>query len=176
MIRAALLLVVGVALTGCALELTTPQPQLLEGPPDGSEVEGLPQGLGVELRVEPGEVAQHGTFTVTLTVTNTTPAPIHLDTAHGCLAIPHVLRDGHRVPFQGSAWGCVAAITTHAFRPGEPRVITWTMQAELYAEHPGDEEGLPAPKGTYLVQAEFETFSPEGPTPNPVVERLLVVR
>jgi hypothetical protein len=59
-------------------------------------------------------------------------------TAHGCLAIPHVLRNGVRVPFKGSWWGCTAAITTHIFAPGETKTRTWDMLAELYAEHPGD--------------------------------------
>lgn len=166
MIRAFLLLLPGLALAACAFDITGPR----FGP------EGLPEGLDVTFTVEPGEVGQHAPFTVQLSVTNTTSDPIEVVTAHGCLAIPHVIRDGKRVPFKGSLWGCTAAVTTHTFAPGETRSLTWEMRAELYAQHQGDVDGAPAPTGTYRVQAEFDTPAVDGSSRKPTVERTLRVR
>ena len=163
--RHALLLAVALIASACPYELTGPQ----------SSLEGLPEGLEVALTVEPGEVGQHAPFTVQLTVANTTAEPLEVTTANGCLAIPNVLRDGRRLPFEGSWWGCSAAITTHVFAPGETRTQTWAMRAELYAEHPGDVGGAPAPKGMYWVQAEFDTYVP-GLSRKPSVAAVLRVR
>jgi hypothetical protein len=166
MIRALPLLIAGVALAACALDMTGPQ----------SNLDGLPEGLQVQFTVEPGEVRQHERFSAQLSVTNTTTKTIRVVTAHSCLVIPHVIRDGQRIPLKGSLWGCYAVITTHTFAPGEKRTHTWDMQAELYAQHPGDVEGAPAPKGTYLVQAEFDTYTENGPSRKPLIERALRVK
>lgn len=163
--RHALLLAVTLIASACPYELTSPE----------SDLEGLPEGLEVTLTVEPGEVAQHAPFTVRLTVTNTTLETLQVVTAHGCLAVPNVLRSGERVPFEGSWWGCTAAITTHVFPPGETHSRTWEMRAELYAEHPGDVDGAPAPRGTYWVQAEFDTYVP-GTAHKPAISKMLRVR
>jgi hypothetical protein len=109
-------------------------------------------------------------------VTNTTNDTIHVVTAHSCLAIPNVLNNGERIPFRGSGWGCFAAITTHSFGPGEVRSIKWDMKAELYAEQPGDVDGAPAPKGSYVVQAEFDTYPVDGSGRKPAVEAKLRVQ
>jgi hypothetical protein len=156
----------GVVLTGCPLQISGPQSQL----------DGLPEGLYVQLTVEPDEVSQHQPFEVRFTATNTTQTTVRVVTAHGCLVIPHVIRDGRRVPFKGSAWGCTAAITTHTFAPAETRSRTWEMRAELYAEHEGEVDGAPAPKGAYRVQAEIETYSEDRPHPNATIEAALRVR
>lgn len=161
------LLLLGGLLIGCGAWVLT-------GPQRG--LDRLPEGLAVEFTVEPAEVAQHAPFSVQLSVTNTTADPIHVVTAHGCLAIPHVLRNGVRAPFKGSWWACTAAITTHTFAPGETRTRTWDMRAELYAEHPGDVDGVPAPKATYRVQAEFDTYVPGESGRKPFIERTLRVR
>jgi hypothetical protein len=166
MIRSLPLLLAGVALAACALDITGPQ----------SNLEGLPEGLDVQFTVEPGEVRQHERFSAQLSVTNTTPQTIRVVTAHSCLAIPHVIRDGQPIPIKGSGWGCYAAITTHTFAPGETRMHTWDMRAELYAQHPGDVEGAPAPTGIYRVQAEFDTYSEDGPYRKPLIERTLRVK
>jgi hypothetical protein len=166
MIRTFALVLASAALTACTFDIVGPRAVL----------ENLPGGLDVEFTVEPSEVSQHEPFTTQLRVTNTTSDTIRVVTAHGCLATPHVLRDGRRIPFHGSNWGCTAAITTHTFAPGASRVMTWNMRAELYAEHPGDTGGVPAPRGTYLVRAEFDTFSEDGPSRKPFVERTLRVR
>jgi hypothetical protein len=166
MIRALPLLLAGVVLTACALDITDPQ----------SNLEGLPRGLNVQLEVEPGEVRQHEPFSVLLSVTNTTTQTIRVVTAHSCLAIPHVIHDGQPIPIKGSGWGCYAAITTHTFAPGGTRTYTWDMRAELFAQHPGDIEGAPAPQGTYRVQAEFDTYSENGPQRKPWIERSLRVK
>jgi hypothetical protein len=166
MYRALPLLAAVLTLAACPLDVVGPR----------SDLAGLPPGLDVAFTVEPSEVRQREPFTARLTVTNTTSEAIRVVTSHGCLAIPHVMRDGRRIPFRGSWWGCTAAITTHTFAPGDTRTLTWEMRAELYAEHPGDVEGAPAPRGTYLVQAEFDTFSEHGPHRKPVVERTLRVR
>jgi hypothetical protein len=166
MIRKSLFLFSVPALAACALEIAGP----------GSSLEGLPEGLEVTFIVEPGEVDQHAPFSAQLSVTNTTNDMIQVVTAHSCLAIPNVLRNGQRVPFKGSWWGCYAAITTHSFAPSETRSMTWDMQAESYAEHPGDVDGAPAPKGSYVVQAEFDTYPADGSSRKPAVERTLRVR
>ena len=166
MIRALPLLVAVAVLAGCPRDLTGPQLNL----------EGLPQGLDVQFAIEPGEVRQHEPFTASLTITNTTAEPIQVVTSHGCLVILHVTRNGQRVPFQGSWMGCYAVVTTHTFAPGETRSETWNLRAELYAQHPGDVEGAPAPKGTYLVQAEFDTGMADGQFRKPLVERTLQVK
>ena len=128
----------------------------------------------MELTVEPGSVARGGAFDATLTVTNETADTIRVTTAHGCLATPHVMRGETRVPFEGSWYGCTAAITTHTFAPGESRIRRWEMRAVLYAEHPGDADGRPAPGGIYSVRAEFDTRGPDGS--KPFIERTLLVR
>lgn len=152
--------------SGCGADIIGPAHSL----------EGLPQGLRVELVVEPAVITAHAPFTARLSVTNTTTRELTVVTAHGCLAIPHVMRSGTRVPFEGSWWGCTAAITAHVFAPGEVRTRVWEMRAQLYAEHPGDKDGAPVPPGVYRVQAEFDTYSPSGPNRKPVIERALVVR
>jgi hypothetical protein len=166
MLRAPLALVAGVALAGCTLDFAGPRFSL----------EGLPKGLDVQFTVEPGEVRQHEPFSAQLTVTNRTTQAIQVVTAHGCLALPRVILNGQRIPFQGSAWGCTAAITTHSFAPGATRSHTWDMRAELYSEHPGNAAGVPAPRGTYRIQAEFDTFSEHGPVRKPTVETTLHVK
>src|SRR5688572_4135559 len=143
--------------------------------PDTS-LEGLPPGLRVKLTVEPAIVSVYEPFTVRLDITNTTTGTLEVVTAHGCLTIPNVMRNGTRIPFEGSWWGCTAAITRHVFVPGETRTRVWEMRAQLYAEHPGDRDGAPAPPGVYSVQAEFDTYSENGPNVKPAIERALVVR
>ncbi len=135
----------------------------------------LPDGLVVSMSVQPGEVDQRGAFTARLTATNTTSATINIATAHGCLAVPSVLRNGEEVPFRGSWWACTAAGANHAFAPGETRVIEWTMHAELYAQHPGDQDGAPAPRGVYTVRGTFDA-PPVGGRGKPHVEAALRVR
>ena len=162
--RTTLLLAVALC-TGCESDVLGPARVL----------EGLPPELQVELTIEPAVVATRGAFTAQLTVTNTSTHEVEVVTAHGCLAIPHVMRGDTRVPFEGSWWGCTAAITTHVFAPGETRTQVWEMHAELYAEHPGDRDGVPAPPGMYRVRAEFDTYPPRN-TGKPAIERALVVR
>lgn len=152
------------ALTACGAYVTAP----------GTNLSGLPEGLHVGLTVAPDTVAQGGAFDATLTVTNRTAGTIRVTTAHGCLATPHVMREGRRVPFEGSGYGCTAAITTHTFAPGESRSQRWEMRAELYAEHPGDVDGQQAPSGDYLVRMEFDLRGPDGT--KPFIERSLLVR
>ena len=157
---------IAVAVPGCAAHVVAPEASL----------DGLPEGLRVELVVEPNVVAAHESFTARLTVTNTTMRTIRVITSHGCLVIPHVMRDGTRVPFHGSSWMCTAAITPHSFEPGQTIRRSWEMRAELYAEHPGDVEGAPALPGIYRVQAEFDTAPVGGQNRKPVIERTLLVR
>lgn len=166
MIRALQLLAAVLVLAACTRDVTGPQFNLV----------GLPAGLDVQFAIEPGEVRQHQPFTASLTIANTTADTIRVVTSHGCLVILHVTRDGQRIPFQGSWWGCTAAITTHTFAPGETHSQTWNLRAELYGQHPGDVEGAPAPKGTYLVQAEFDTGMADGQFRKPLVERTLQVK
>lgn len=164
--RLLLVLLSFAALAACAQELTAPRARL----------EGIPAGLDVQFTVEPGQVAPHAPFTARLAVTNTTATPIRVVTAHGCLALPGVLRDGARVPFRGSALGCHAAITTHVFAPGQTRTLTWELRAELYAENPGDPDGAAVPRGTYRVRAVFDTLAEDQPRAKPFAETLLQVR
>ncbi len=114
-------------------------------------------GLTVSLQVAPGAVGQDGEFDLTLTIANATGETIHIDTPHSCLALPHVMRGGQRVPFEGTAFGCHTALTTHVFPPGYESTTTFTLRATLYAEHAGDADGVAAPKGSYVVQMVFES-------------------
>lgn len=166
MIRAFLLLVTSAALAACALDIADPEVRL----------EGLPEGLEVGLMVDPAEVNPHEPFTTQLKVTNTTPDTIRIVTAHGCLVTLNVVRNEKRIPFEGSAFGCTASITTHTFAPGETHSMDWKMRAELYAQYTGEVEGAPAPKGTYRVRAEFDTYSETAPQRKPTVEAELLVR
>ena len=163
-----------IALVLLAATLTSACEPDIVGP--DTSLEGLPPGLRVELAVEPAIVAMHEPFTVRLSVTNTTTSELEVVTAHGCLTVPNVTRNGTRIPFEGSSWICTAAITTHVFAPGETRTRAWEMRAELYAEHPGDRDGAPAPPGVYSVQAEFDTYSENGPNRKPAIGRALVVK
>jgi hypothetical protein len=104
-LRVPLLLFAGAALAGCTLEFAGPR----------FDLEGLPDGLVVQFTVEPAEVRQHEPFSAQLTVTNSTAQTIQVVTAHGCLAVPHVILNGQRIPFKGSWRGCTAAITGHTF-------------------------------------------------------------
>jgi len=164
--RTHFVLLVSVVVAACATAITAPEPSL----------EGLPEGLSVSLTVAPGQVNQHGPFTVKLDITNTTDEVIRVVTGNGCLVIPHVLRNGMRIPFKGSLWGCTAAVTTHTFPPRETRSRTWEMRAELYAEHAGDVDGVAAPKGIYRVQAEFDTVPEPGSFQKPTIEQEIRVR
>lgn len=166
MIRTLPILILGAALAACAPDVTAPR----------SDLGDLPEGLDVQFTVEPGQVRQHGPFSVHFSVSNTTTRTIQVVTAHGCLVTPHVIRNGESIPFKGSWWGCTAAITTHTFAPGESRSHTWDMRAELYAQHPGDVAGVPAPKGAYIVRAVFDTYSENGPYQKPLIERTLRVQ
>lgn len=167
MIRMVLPLFVSLGLSACAMDLMSPQP--------GGEAKVL-HGLEVSITVEPGEVRQHEPFVVTLRVANPTSDTVRIVTAHGCLAVPNLILDGRRVPFEGTGWGCIAVLTTHTFAPGEVLSEAWDMRAALYAEHPGDVRGAPAPRGLYRVQAEFDTPVEEGSGRKPVVESSLRVR
>ena len=166
MIRKSLVLVGAFAVAACTSDVTGWR----------SSLEGLPDGLEVGFALEPDEVSQHEPFSVQLRVTNTTPDTIRVVTANSCLAIPRVLHNGQPAPFKGSWWGCFAAITTHVFPPSETRSLDWDMKAELYAQHSGDLDGVPAPRGTYVIQVEFDTYRVDGSGPKPAVERTLQVR
>jgi hypothetical protein len=157
------LLLTALLLAGCSLEITSFSTDTLSG------------GLEVELTLHSAEVDRDTPFTVRFTATNTTTVPLQIVTGHGCLVTPGVYRNGVRVPFVGSAWGCTAAITTHVFEPGETKVFEWEMRARLYAQHEGDIEGAPAPSGRYTVRVEFDTM-PVGSQRRPGVEEPLRVR
>lgn len=165
MARVTGLLLAGLLLTGCSLELLTP----------GPNTDGLPDGLEISLIVTPDDVGQHAPFTVRFSATNTTDEAMQIVTSHGCLVTPGVYRNGVRVPFKGTAWGCTAAITTHTFLAGETKTFEWDMRAELYAEHAGDVENAPAPTGTYAVRIEFD-IPAEGSNRKPGAEATLRVR
>lgn len=165
----AVAILASLALAACASD-----PVAVPGP--RATLEGFPAGLEARFTVEPGEVRQHEAFTAHLEVTNTTPDTIRVVTAHGCLVVPHVLLDGRPVPLQGSWWACTAAATGHVFAPGETRARTWEMRASLYAQEPGDVDGAPAPRGTYRIVAEFDTYSETPPYAKPAVEAPLRVR
>ena len=162
--RLPFLLAVALVATACPFEVAGPR----------TDLEGLPDGLEVTLEVEPQVVAPHAPFTATLSVRNRTAEPISVTTASTCLAVLHVLRDGRRIPFQGSEWGCGDAISTHVIPPGETRTLTWNVRAELYAEEPDDPEGAPAPRGIYWVQAQFDVHVPGVPDKPSVVTMLRV--
>lgn len=159
------LLLAALLLTGCSLELVTP----------GPNTDGLPDGLEISLVVTPNEVSQHAPFHVRFTATNTTAEPMQIVTSHGCLVTPAVFRNGQRLPFAGSGVLCTAAITTHTFLPGETKAFEWVLRAELYAQHDGDVEGAPAPRGTYAVRVEFD-IATEGSNRKPGAEATLRVR
>ncbi|HSJ30488.1 MAG TPA: hypothetical protein VK933_03580 [Longimicrobiales bacterium] len=144
--------------------------------PPSDSTNGLPEGLEVSLVLDDDEVMQHAPFTALFTATNTTRSAMQIVTSHGCLVLPGVYRNGVRVPFKGSAYGCTAAITTHVFAPGETKTYEWSMRAELYAQDPGDIEGAPAPTGSYMVRVEFELQPPPGSQHRPRAETTLVVR
>lgn len=145
------LLIAALALAACA-------DSVLPGP----SLEGLPDGLDVQLAVSPGEVGQLGEFTAALTVTNPTADSLRVTTTSGCLVAPYVFRDGARIPFWGSGSPpCLAAITTHVFAPGETVTKTWTLRAELSPLNPGGAHGDPAPAGAYQVRAEFQLYQDE---------------
>jgi hypothetical protein len=166
--RTLLILAAALSTTACAYEIAGPAPA-------GDVI--LHPGLDVSLTVHPAEVPQHGPFTARLTVTNTTSDTIRVGTAHGCLAVPWVFRNGEPVPFDGSWWACTAAGASHAFPPGETRSITWNMRAALYAQTADDVDGAPAPRGSYQVVAEFDTYLPGSPPGvKPRVEEPLRVR
>jgi hypothetical protein len=155
-------LLLSITLSGCAMESLTPR----------NTLEGLPPGLEVSLTVEPDRVERHAPFVAGFSATNTTADTIRIVTAGGCLVRPGVFRSGARVPVQGSNLVCYGAITTHTFAPGAGREMSWPMRAELYAEHPGDIEGAPAPAGSYRVRAEFDLLAGN----RPAVEATLLVR
>jgi hypothetical protein len=151
------------ALTACTATTDVPGTQAnLES----AEIGGLKVGLAVDpVAVRPGEE-----FAVRFTVANTTGDTIRLHTPHSCLALPHVLRDGKRVPFEGTALGCLAVVRTHVFAPGYEWATVFRLRAALYSENPGDVHGADAPEGEYLVQMVFETAG------NPAIRKELVVR
>jgi predicted transcriptional regulator len=148
--RLSALLLAAMVLAGCD-ELPTE--------PGFARVDGLPEELVFSLELLPDEVEPHGDFVVIFEVKNRSWRSVKVGTPHSCLVLPSVYRNGERVPFRGTAHVCLAVVTTHTFPPGETKTLTWNLQAELHAQHPGDPEGTPAPPGTYRVRAEFE-FSP----------------
>jgi hypothetical protein len=163
--RASLLLIGTLALSACNGTIAGPDPVKVI----------LPGELLLELTLSTDQVEQHGSFTATVSATNISGDTLRVVTPGGCLHTLHVYRGNVRIPFDGTAWGCTAAITTHVFAPGESRTHEWTLRARLYAEHPGDVEGAPAPKGSYSVLARFDTAWETG-GPAPVVSRTLTVR
>jgi len=160
-----LLVVLPLLIAGCSFDIAGPQPV----------TDALVEGLTVALDVSPSEMRPFEPFMVRLDVANRTADTIRVVTAHGCLVVPHVVRNGVRIPMEGSWWGCTAAITTHAFAPGETWSQTWQMRASLYAEASGEADGAPAPRGQYRVRTEFDLL---GLTPDqkPYVEREIRVR
>lgn len=164
MIRAFTLMLAGLSLAACGLDVTSP----------GTDLEGLPGGLEVEFTVEPGEVGQHGAFSLRLRIKNTTNETIRISTSSSCLALPHVRRDGKRAPFRGTNFACLAVATTHHFEPGEIDERVWTLQATLDAQGPEEIDGAPAPKGGYVAGVTFGGSSMPGILPT--IERSLRVR
>lgn len=164
--RRNIVLFLGVLLLAGCMEILSPS----------DSTNGLPDGLEVSLVLDDAEVMQHAPFTARFTATNTTTSTMEIVTPHGCLVLPGVYRNGVRVPFKGSAYGCTAAITTHVFAPGETKTYEWSMRAELYAQEAGDTEGAPAPRGSYVVRVEFELQPPPGSQQRPRAETTLVVQ
>lgn len=164
--RSILVLLPSLILAACSLDIATP----------GPTTDGLPKGLEAELVVEPGTVAQHAPFTVRLRVTNTTADTIRIVTSDTCLALPKVTHSGKWILFKGSIMGCGDAIWTHSFAPGETVSRNWVMRAELYAESAGEEDGPPAPKGTYIIVAEFGGMPGDRVGDRPMVSTPLRVR
>lgn len=166
MLRNLLRLLPCMVLAACAFEVAEPR----------TEFEGLPDGLDAKITVEPGVVAPHAPFEAHFRMTNTTTDTIHITTSHGCLVTFNVIRKAKSVPLEGSSWACTAAITTHSIAPGETWERAWTMRAELYAVHPGDKEGAPAPQGSYIIQAVLGTGPSDGAGSHAVAEALLRVK
>lgn len=160
------LIILSALLAACSLDTTAPVTYL----------DGLPSQLAVDLTVEPENVAPHEPFTVTLTVVNTSSSAVQVTTPHSCLALPHVIRGGQRIPFNGTALGCFTVISSHTFAPGVVVTHTWELKADLYSQYPGDLDGAPAAKGDYIVQAQFDTSPVPATGRKPVIERLLRVR
>jgi hypothetical protein len=163
MIRRFVPILAAAALAACDSSAVQPEPHLTF----------IREGLDASLSVAPNAVGQHEGFAVRLDIRNTTGDTIRVETLGGCLAILDVIRDGHPIPFKGSAWGCTAAITTHTFAPGATRALTWELRAELYAENSGDVDGAPAPSGSYIVQAAHD---PYGLGARPIAEGTLTLR
>lgn len=167
MTRAFSLILVGLAglgLAACELDFTSPE----------TDLEGLPDGLVVDLEVEPAEVRQHGAFSLRLRILNTTDEPIVISTGISCLAHPHVKRGGKWMPFRGTDLACLAVGVAHVFEPGEVYERVWDLEATLYSQSPRDIEGAPAPKGKYAAGLTFGGSSLSGSFP--VIERSLRVR
>jgi hypothetical protein len=159
------LLVLPLLVAGCSFDIAGPHPV----------ADALIEGLTVELEISPSEVRPFEPFTVRLDVANRTADTIRVVTAHGCLATPHVLRDGVRIPMEGSWWGCTAAITTHVFAPGQTWSQTWRMRAAVYAEASGEVDGAPARRGHYRVRTVFDLLE-LAPDRQPFVEGEIRVR
>lgn len=140
------------------------------GDPPPGETTVVAGGFDIVLSVRPHEVRPQEGFTVDLRVTNRRPREVTITTSHGCLALPSIHRGGDRIPFEGTALGCTAAVTDHTFGPGETAILSWEVEATLYAERAGDPDGVPAPAGDYVVRAEFDPGASDDRSPLPTVE------
>jgi hypothetical protein len=113
-----------------------------------ADSELLAGGILATLTLEPSAVQRTHSFTVTMTLRNTTAAPAVWTSGMGCLAFLNVYdRSGQRVPLHGTNYACLAVVTNRTLAPGESLSHTWEVVAQTV-------EGQPLLVGEYVLEAD----------------------
>ena len=117
--------------------------------------------LSVDLTVTPSVVSPGDSFVVTLTIVNLKPFPIQLGSGDSCVALPEVRVAGERQPWEGTALGCLAVVST--FTVPAFGVLTWEFSLVALLEEstaPWDYT-VPPPPGTYTLVMEMHVELPD---------------
>ena len=104
-----------------------------------------------------------------LVILNPTKRSITLTSGDSCLAVLDATKDGQRVNLAGTAWGCLTVITHFEIAPRDSLVRTFALSATLRQDSAPWGYVVPAPPGTYRVQARV----PNG-LPHPTAELQVV--
>jgi len=120
-----------------------------------------PDVLMASLGLSTDEVMPGDPFVVTYRIENPTDREVTLSSPDGCVALPSVYRDGARQGWEGTALGCLAAVSRHVVPAGGVLVRSFELRAAIPGgDGPYDYDELPEP-GPYALVVEVHVLLPD---------------
>lgn len=156
-LRSTLAVALVLVCAGCDFKVLVPDET---SHPEGARLVDGP--IRVTLTVTPEVLVPPGTVLAKLTYENLGSETVVLTSSFGCLSFASVYRDGERIPFPSTQYGCTTVVTHRELEPGAPLTAQWPLVV-------GGEDGLDVPAGTYRFVARLNTNAED-------LERTFVIR